>query len=126
MSSYRYDFEKPLAELEHRLQEARKAQAKEPRPDAIKAMEAQLEQLQRTIYGNLTPWQRIQLARHPLRPYTLDYITLIMSEFVELHGDRLYGDDKAMVGGVARLNGQKLLILGHQKGRDTKENLMRN
>ncbi|MBI2094444.1 MAG: acetyl-CoA carboxylase carboxyltransferase subunit alpha [Candidatus Omnitrophica bacterium] len=126
MSSYRYDFEKPLAELEHRLQEARKAQAKEPRPDAIKAMEAQLEQLQRTIYGNLTPWQRIQLARHPLRPYTLDYTSMVATEFTQLYGDRLFGDDRALVGGVGKIDERWCVFLGHQKGRDTKENLMRN
>ncbi|MBI5781498.1 MAG: acetyl-CoA carboxylase carboxyltransferase subunit alpha [Rhodocyclales bacterium] len=124
--AYRYDFERPIAELTSRLTTLRKSTSATSEPATIRSLEAQLEQLKRRVYGNLTAWQRVQLARHPLRPYTLDYLTLIMSEFVELHGDRLYGDDKAMVGGVARLNGQKLLILGHQKGRDTKENLMRN
>ena len=124
--AYRYDFERPIVELASRLTTLRKDPSTGKEPATIRSLEAQLEQLKRQVYGNLTAWQRIQLARHPLRPYTLDYITLLMSEFIELHGDRLYGDDKAMVGGVARLNGQKLLILGHQKGRDTKENLMRN
>ena len=124
--AYRYDFERPIAELTSRLTTLRKGTSATPEAATIRSLEAQLEQLKRHVYGNLTAWQRVQLARHPLRPYTLDYISLIMSEFMELHGDRLYGDDKAMVGGVARLNGQRLLILGHQKGRDTKENLMRN
>ena len=123
---YRYDFEQPIAELERRLQAARKSSAGGRDASAVRALEAQLEQLKRKVYATLTAWQRVQLARHPLRPYTLDYLQLIMSEFLELHGDRLYGDDKAIVGGLARLNGQRLLVLGHQKGRDTKENLMRN
>ena len=123
---YRYDFERPIAELAHRLQAVRKSTTGGNDAAAIRTLEAQLEQLKRKIYGTLTAWQRVQLARHPLRPYTLDYIRLIMTDFVELHGDRLYGDDKAMVGGLVRLNGQRLLVLGHQKGRDTKENLMRN
>ena len=123
---YRYEFEQPIAELEHRLQTLRKSGAGASEASAIRTLEAQLEQLKRKVYGGLSAWQRVQLARHPLRPYTLDYIQLIMSDFVELHGDRLYGDDKAIVSGLARLNGQQVLVLGHQKGRDTKENLMRN
>ena len=102
MSSYRYDFEKPLAELEHRLQEARKSAERDKRSEAVKTLEAQFEQLQRKIYGQLTPWQRVQLARHPQRPYTLDYIRLLTSEFVPVHGDRLFSDDLALVGGLAR------------------------
>jgi acetyl-CoA carboxylase carboxyl transferase subunit alpha len=124
--SYRFDFEKPLAELEHKLQEARKAAERDKRTDAVKTLEAQFEQLQRKIYGGLTPWQRVQLARHPLRPYTLDYIRMLTSEFVPLHGDRLFSDDRAMVGGFVKLENRPCLVLGHQKGRDTKENLMRN
>jgi len=104
----------------------RKGNEREKHLQTIRTLEAQLEQLKRQIYGSLTAWQRVQLARHPLRPYSLDHIQLIMSDFIELHGDRLYGDDTAIVGGLAKLNGQKLLVLGHQKGRDTKENLMRN
>lgn len=124
--AYRYAFEKPLADLERRLQDLRKDTRREGQATLIRSLESQLEQAKQRIYGNLTAWQRVQLARHPLRPYTLDYIQLIMSEFVELHGDRLFGDDKALIGGIARLNGAKLMVLGHQKGRDTKENLMRN
>jgi acetyl-CoA carboxylase carboxyl transferase subunit alpha len=126
MNGYRYDFEKPIAELEHRLQEARKAADRDKRFDAVKSLEAQLEQLKRNVYGTLTPWQRVQLARHPQRPYTLDYFTLLLSDVIRLHGDRLFSDDRALVGGVGRFEGRSCIVLGHQKGRDTKENLMRN
>ncbi len=126
MNGYRYEFEKPIAELEHRLQEAQKADERERHPDVLKALEVQLEQLKRKIYGSLTPWQRVQIARHPQRPYTLDYISLLLSEFVQLHGDRLFGDDRALIGGMAKFEGRPCMVLGHQKGRDTKENLMRN
>ena len=129
MNGYRYDFEKPIAELEHRLSEAHKAGEREKTThahEAVKALETQLEQLKRKVYGSLTPWQRVQLARHPQRPYTLDYINFLMSEFIPLHGDRLFGDDRALVGGTAFFEGKPCLVLGHQKGRDTKENLMRN
>ncbi len=125
-NGYRYDFEKPIAELEHKLSELRKAPEREKRPDAIKALETQLEALKRKIYGNLTPWQRVQLARHPQRPYTLDYISLLFTDFVQLHGDRLFSDDRALVGGMAKFEDKPCFVLGHQKGRDTKENLMRN
>ncbi len=123
---YRYDFEKPIAELAHRLQDLHKAEERKLDPAAIQAMEAELDRLKQEVYRNLTPWQRVQLARHPLRPYTLDYIQALMTDFIELHGDRLYGDDKAMISGLAQLEGQRLVVIGHQKGRDTKENLMRN
>ena len=126
MNGYRYDFEKPIAELEHRLQEAQKTGERGTSPETLKTLEVQLEQLKRKIYGNLTPWQRVQIARHPQRPYTLDYIGLLMSEFLPLHGDRLFGDDRALVGGTALFEGRPCIVLGHQKGRDTKENLMRN
>ena len=126
MNGYRYDFEKPIAELEHRLQEARKVTDRGQHPETLKSLEAQLELLKRKVYGGLTPWQRVQLARHPQRPYTLDYISMLMSEFVQLHGDRLFSDDRALVGGVGKLDGRSCVVLGHQKGRDTKENLMRN
>ncbi len=126
MNGYRYDFEKPLAELERRLQEAQKAPDRDKRPDAVKTLEAQFEQLKRKIYGSLTPWQRVQIARHPQRPYTLDYVASLLTDFTQLHGDRLFRDDRAMVGGIAKLEGRPVVVLGHQKGRDTKENLMRN
>ncbi len=124
MNGYRYDFEKPLAELAHRCDEARKAPEKHP--EALKALEAQLEQLKRKIYGNLSPWQRVQIARHPQRPYTLDYISRLVNDFTQLRGDRLFRDDRALVGGIGTFEGRSCVFLGHQKGRDTKENLMRN
>ena len=125
-NSYRYEFEKPIAELERRLVDARKAPDRDKRLETIAALETQLEQLKRTVYTHLTPWQRVQLARHPQRPYTLDYASLLLSEFFQLHGDRLFSDDRALVGGIGKLEGRTCLMLGHQKGRDTKENLMRN
>jgi acetyl-CoA carboxylase carboxyl transferase subunit alpha len=126
MNGYRYDFEKPIAELEHRLQEAQKVAVRDKRVETVKSLEAQLEQLKRNVYGHLTPWQRVQIARHPQRPYTLDYFTLLLSDVVRLHGDRLFSDDRALVGGVGRFEGRSCVVLGHQKGRDTKDNLMRN
>ncbi|MBI2103960.1 MAG: acetyl-CoA carboxylase carboxyltransferase subunit alpha [Candidatus Omnitrophica bacterium] len=126
MNGYRYDFEKPIAELEHRLQELQKTGEAERHPEARKALVAQLEQLKRKVYGELTPWQRVQLARHPQRPYTLDYIGLLLSDVIQLHGDRLFSDDRALVGGLGAFEGRSCLVLGHQKGRDTKDNLMRN
>jgi len=123
---YRYDFERPLLELERRLEDVRKGKEPDKAHATVRQLEAQFETLKQKIYGSLTTWQRVQLARHPLRPYTLDYVRLIMTDFIELHGDRLYADDKALIGGVARLAGRTLMVLGHQKGRDTKENLLRN
>ncbi|MCX5714388.1 MAG: acetyl-CoA carboxylase carboxyltransferase subunit alpha, partial [Candidatus Omnitrophica bacterium] len=84
------------------------------------------EHLKKDTYGNLSAWQRVQLARHPQRPYTLDYINMFMTDFIELHGDRSFADDKAMITGLAKFEGQKVVVIGHQKGRDTKENLKRN
>jgi acetyl-CoA carboxylase carboxyl transferase subunit alpha len=126
MNGYRYDFEKPIAELERRLEEARKAPERDKRLETVRGLETQLEQLRRKIYTGLSPWQRVQLARHPQRPYTLDYIALLLADVVRLHGDRLYSDDRAMIGALGRLEGRPCMVLGHQKGRDTKENLMRN
>ena len=126
MNGYRYDFEKPIAELEHRLLDAQKGAEAQRRPELVKSLESQLEQLKRKVYGSLTPWQRVQLARHPQRPYTLDYVSLLFTDVVRLHGDRLFSDDRAIVGGLAKLEGRPCVVLGHQKGRDTKENLMRN
>ncbi|MBI4355254.1 MAG: acetyl-CoA carboxylase carboxyltransferase subunit alpha [Candidatus Omnitrophica bacterium] len=122
------DFEKPVVELEARIQEMKKLSAggKVSLQPEIAALEEKLAQLRHELYSGLTPWQRVQLARHPQRPYTLDYIRATMTDFVELHGDRLYGDDKALIGGMAKLDGRPVMVLGHQKGRDTKENLMRN
>lgn len=122
------DFEKPILELERKIEELRKfsSSQKFDISSEVKKLEEKLEKVKKDIFSNLTPWQRVQIARHPKRPYTLDYISMIMSDFVELHGDRAFSDDKAIVCGFARVNGDKILIVGHQKGRDTKENLMRN
>ena len=122
------DFEKPIVELEKKIQELKFfiSEKKIDLSSEVKKLEERLEHLRKDTYANLTPWQKVQLARHQQRPYTLDYIGMIMSDFVELHGDRLFGDDKAMVCGLAKIEKKKILIIGHQKGRDTKENLKRN
>jgi len=124
------DFEKPLIDLQHKLDELRRAQQSNPLglqlEDEIRVIEAKLAETRRQIYAKLTPWQRVQLARHPLRPYFLDYARLAFTEFSELHGDRLYADDHALVGGFAYLGEHPVLLLGTQKGRDTKENIVRN
>lgn len=122
------EFEKPILELERKIEELKKFTSSEniDLNSEIERLSQKLDKLKHEIFGNLTPWQRVQIARHPQRPYTLDYINMIMHDFTELHGDRAFSDDKAMVCGFARLNSLKLLIIGHQKGRDTNENLMRN
>lgn len=122
------DFEKPIIELEKKIQELRAfgVEKKIDLSSEIKRLEDKLEKLKKDIYTKLTPWQKVQLARHPQRPYTLDYIGMILSDFLELHGDRIFSDDKAIVAGFAKLDGQKVLVMGHQKGRDTKDNLKRN
>jgi len=124
----RLDFEKPIVELEKKIQELKSFMA-EKKIDLsleIKKLDDKLEHLKKDTYINLSAWQKVQLARHSLRPYTLDYISMIMSDFVELHGDRLFSDDKAMICGLAKLDKKKVVVIGHQKGRDTKENLKRN
>ena len=120
------EFEKPIIELEQKIEEMRKYADNLGIADEISTLEKKVDQLRESIFTNLTRWQRVQLARHPDRPYTLDYIHLMTEDFVELHGDRLFADDKAIVGGFARLGGQAVMILGHQKGRDTKSNVFRN
>ena len=120
------DFEKPIIELEKKIDEMRKYEGHLNISDEIKTLEEKVHQLKKNIYNDLTRWQRVQLARHPERPYTLDYIYMITENFVELHGDRLFKDDKAIVGGLAMLDEQKVMIIGHQKGRDTKSNVYRN
>lgn len=122
------DFEKPIIELEKKIQELKSfiSEKKIDLSSEVKKLEERLEHLRKDTYINLTPWQRVQLARHQQRPYTLDYINMIMSDFVELHGDRFFGDDRALVCGLAKIEKKKLLVMGHQKGRDTKENLKRN
>jgi acetyl-CoA carboxylase carboxyl transferase subunit alpha len=124
------DFEKPIAELQRKmdeLQRHREAHGIEISLDKeIRQIKKKISEERRRIFSDLTPWQRVQLARHPKRPYTLDYIRTVFSDFAELHGDRLYGNDQAMVGGFAKIGDQKVVVLGTQKGRDTKENIRRN
>ncbi len=122
------DFEKPIAELETKLGDMKQL-AKESNVDvseAVKSLEEKIKDLKKETYQNLTRWQRVQLSRHPERPYSLDYIYDITNKFVELHGDRLVKDDKAMVGGIGEIEGQAVMIIGHQKGRNTKQRQMRN
>ena len=120
------DFEKPIMELEQKIEEMRGLSDNLDIADEITTLEKKVSQLRENVFSNLTRWQRVQLARHPERPYTLDYISLMTTGFIELHGDRLFGDDKSIVGGFAKLDGQTVMVIGHQKGRDTKSNLFRN
>ena len=120
------DFEKPVVELEQKIEEMRKLSDNLDIADEITTLEKKVSQLRENIFSNLTRWQRVQLARHPERPYTLDYIGMMTTGFIELHGDRLFGDDKSIVGGFAKLDDQTVMVIGHQKGRDTKSNLFRN
>ena len=127
---HQLDFEKPIIELQNKLTELKK------HPEAhsidvnfeeeIQLIEKKLEETRRQVFSNLTAWQRVQLARHPRRPFMLDYLTSAFTNFEELHGDRLYAEDRAMVGGFARLDGHRIMVIGTQKGRDTKENILRN
>lgn len=122
------DFEKPIIELENRIAETKRLAEENgiDISDSLAALEARLEALRQDIYKNLTPWQRVQLARHPARPYSLDYIHAICEDFIELHGDRCGGDDKAIVGGVGRIGSYGVIVVGQQKGRDTKSRQYRN
>jgi acetyl-CoA carboxylase carboxyl transferase subunit alpha len=122
------DFEKPILELQKKISDMEEfSRAENIELDSeIKSLQAKLDKMRQSIFANLTRWQRVQLARHPKRPYTLDYINLMTTDFVELHGDRCFADDKAVICGFARLDGRPILILGQQKGRDTKDKLYRN
>ncbi len=120
------EFEKPIYELEQKIDEIKNLSENVDVSDEVKTLEKKVSQLRENIFSNLTRWQRVQLARHPERPYTLDYIQHMTTDFMELHGDRAFGDDKAIVGGFAKLDGQPVMIIGQQKGRDTKSNLYRN
>lgn len=125
------DFEKPLRDLECQLEEllesSRKSDVDPGRVStAAKVIEAEIDSAKREIYSNLTPWQKIQISRHPNRPYTLDFVERVFDDFEELHGDRTFGEDSAMVGGPAKLGGRSIMVVGQQKGRDTEENLKRN
>ena len=120
------DFERPLLELENRISELRGSGDSKATRDEVGKLQERLLRQQRKVYGGLTPWQRAQIARHPKRPHTLDFFRLLFEDFVELHGDRVFGDDKALVGGLARFDGEPVVVMGHQKGRDTRENIARN
>jgi len=122
------EFEQPIAELEAKIEELRFAQddSAVDISEEIQRLEKKSAALAKQIYAKLTPWQVAQVARHPQRPYTLDYIAALLTDFEELHGDRAYADDHSIVGGLARFNGQSVMVIGHQKGRDTKEKIQRN
>ncbi len=127
---HQLDFEKPIAELQRKLEDLTKHREAHSLGVNIEAettlIEKKIAETRKQIFSNLTAWQRVQLARHPRRPFTLDYLKTTFSDFQELHGDRLFAEDRAMVGGFARLNGHKVMVIGTQKGRDTKENILRN
>jgi len=127
-TAYSLEFEKPLQELDGQIEELRRTGAERglDLTAEIQALEAKLAAQREEIYRALTPIQRVMVARHARRPYTLDYLSTIFTDFIELHGDRLFRDDPAIVGGWARLGGHTVMVIGHQKGRDTKENLRRN
>jgi acetyl-CoA carboxylase carboxyl transferase subunit alpha len=122
------DFEQPIAELEGKIEELKELSnvSDGVLDKEIESLKKRVDKLRKSIFSNLTRWQRVQLARHPDRPYTLDYIEKITEEFIELHGDRYHADDKAIVGGFAKIDGQSVMIIGHQKGRDTNSRKYRN
>ncbi len=126
--TYYLEFEKQLEELETKIEELKRlSDGKEiDLSSEIKKLEKKAKELRNDIFSNLTPWQKTLLARHPERPYTLDYVSMIFEDFIELHGDKKFGDDPAIVGGVGSLNGISMVVIGHQKGRDTKERILRN
>lgn len=126
--AYYLDFEKPLEELETKIEELKRlSDGRElDITSEIKKLEKKAKDLRSEIFSNVTPWQRTLIARHPERPYTLDYIDMIVEDFVELHGDRRFGDDSAIVGGIGKIGGIPMVIIGHQKGRSTRERIYRN
>ncbi|MFA5101162.1 MAG: acetyl-CoA carboxylase carboxyltransferase subunit alpha [Candidatus Omnitrophota bacterium] len=126
--AHNWDFDKPVAELEKKIGELRKfsSEKKVDLSSEISNLEKKLKTLKKEVYSNLTPWQKVQIARHPNRPTTTDYINLVLHDFIPLCGDRLFGEDKALISGLARLDDRKVVIIGHQKGKDTKENIERN
>lgn len=128
MQGFILDFEKPIIDLEKKIKDMQDYAASEgvDLNDEIARFQEKAQKLQQEIYSKLTPWQRVQLARHPQRPYTRDYINGMVEDWVELHGDRAYGDDPAIVAGVGKIAGEKVFIVGHQKGRDTKQKIYRN
>jgi acetyl-CoA carboxylase carboxyl transferase subunit alpha len=120
------EFEKPLMELEKKIEELAVLSEKMDLSAEIAKLEKKADKMRGEIFSNLSRWQTAQIARHINRPFTMDYLNLIFTEFTELHGDRLFGDDHAIVGGLARLDGEPVMVIGHQKGRDTKEKVYRN
>ncbi|MDR6784210.1 acetyl-CoA carboxylase carboxyl transferase subunit alpha [Pedobacter africanus] len=123
-----FDFEKPIAELEQQIEKVKQV-AEKTKVDmsaTLTELEEKLDKTQQTLYSNLTGWQKVQMSRHPERPQTLDYIGMICDDFIELHGDRTVKDDKAIIGGFATIDGQTVMIIGHQKGKNTKERQYRN
>ena len=122
------DFEKPILELEKKIEELKSfnSDKKINLSSDISRLEEKLAKLRLDIYRNLNAWQKVQIARHPKRPYTLDYISGMVKDFIPLHGDRLFSDDKALIAGLATIDDKKVMVMGHEKGRDTKENIMRN
>jgi acetyl-CoA carboxylase carboxyl transferase subunit alpha len=120
------EFEKPILELENRIAELRASEDSVEAREEITKLEERLARQQQRVYSSLTAWQRTQIARHPKRPHTLDLVNLLLEDWVELHGDRVFGDDKAIVGGLALFEGEPVVVIGHQKGRDTRENIARN
>ena len=123
-----FDFEKPIEDLQKQIDKAKEtaAKGKVDLSDTIEQLEKKVQDLRKSIYDDLNGWQKVQISRHPDRPYTLDYIEGIFEDFIELHGDRNVADDKAMVGGFAKLDNQPVMVIGHQKGRNTKQRQMRN
>jgi acetyl-CoA carboxylase carboxyl transferase subunit alpha len=122
------EFERPVVELRQKIAELKEftKTSDVDLSSEIEKLEARLENLEKEIYENMKPWDRVQIARHPQRPTTLDYISYLFTDFMELHGDRLYGDDEAIVGGIAKYHGLPVTVIGHQRGKDTKENIRRN
>ena len=127
---HQLDFEKPIAELQNKLEELKKHPGEHSLgisfEEEVALIEKKIEDTRRQIFANLSAWDRVKIARHPKRPFTLDYLKMTFTDFSELHGDRLYAEDRAVVGGFARLGTHKLMVIGTQKGRDTKENILRN
>lgn len=121
-----YDFEQPIVDLENKINEIKALTGSDEYSKEIIELEKKLQELKVNIYDRLTRWQKVQIARHPDRPYSLDYFTNIFDDFIELHGDRKFHDDKAIIGGFAKFEGKSVMLVGHQKGRGTKENLLRN
>jgi len=126
MAAEEDDFERPLRELEKKIEELSGVPGGDDRADEIERLDRRLQALRQEVYARLTPWQRALVARHPKRPYTLDYIRHLFSDFVEIHGDRKYADDPAIVAGFASYKGAPVAVIGHQKGRDTREKVRRN